>query len=229
MAAFSSAFSGLAERKQGHCSDWHFTACPITLMNHLPQVPDFATPAGASLACPQTQDYGQAANGGWLTVPVEQLGRGQGILVLLDRVASVLPSCELIGMESCPGSQWLARKPQAMDRVGRIGEMTQKAIPAELGSHQRLAGSCQTDNVKVVFADIDAVYRNFFDWCLHNVSLLQHVSYSVHCLVSERAIPLLLSPERRRCAVQHVRQQYGLSERHACQLLGRDEEHSDTS
>ena len=30
----------------------------------------------------------------------------------------------------------------------------------------------------------------------------------------------LLSPERRRCAVEHARQQYGVSERHACRLLG---------
>ena len=30
----------------------------------------------------------------------------------------------------------------------------------------------------------------------------------------------LLSPERRRCAVEHAREQYGLSERHACRLLG---------
>ena len=30
----------------------------------------------------------------------------------------------------------------------------------------------------------------------------------------------LLSPERRRCAVEHAREEYGLSERHACRLLG---------
>ncbi len=30
----------------------------------------------------------------------------------------------------------------------------------------------------------------------------------------------LLSPERRRCAVERARQKYGLSERHACRLLG---------
>ena len=30
----------------------------------------------------------------------------------------------------------------------------------------------------------------------------------------------LLSPERRRCAVEHARQQHRLSERHACRLLG---------
>ncbi|MCH7778449.1 MAG: IS3 family transposase [Gemmatimonadetes bacterium] len=30
----------------------------------------------------------------------------------------------------------------------------------------------------------------------------------------------LLSPERRRCAVERARQEYGLSERHACRLLG---------
>ncbi|MBI4480854.1 MAG: IS3 family transposase, partial [Acidobacteria bacterium] len=30
----------------------------------------------------------------------------------------------------------------------------------------------------------------------------------------------LLSPERRRCAVGHAREQYGISERHACRLLG---------
>ncbi len=30
----------------------------------------------------------------------------------------------------------------------------------------------------------------------------------------------LLSPERRRCAAEHARERYGLSERHACRLLG---------
>ena len=30
----------------------------------------------------------------------------------------------------------------------------------------------------------------------------------------------LLSPERRRCAVEHAREQHGLSERYACRLLG---------
>ena len=30
----------------------------------------------------------------------------------------------------------------------------------------------------------------------------------------------LLSPERRRCAVEHAREQYEVSERHACRLLG---------
>ena len=30
----------------------------------------------------------------------------------------------------------------------------------------------------------------------------------------------LLSPERRRCAVGRAREQYGISERHACRLLG---------
>ncbi len=30
----------------------------------------------------------------------------------------------------------------------------------------------------------------------------------------------LLSPERRRCAVEHARKQYPISERHACRLLG---------
>jgi len=35
-----------------------------------------------------------------------------------------------------------------------------------------------------------------------------------------RDLGKLLSPERRRCAVQHAHQQYGFSERHACRLLG---------
>src|SRR5271167_410798 len=35
------------------------TACPITRPNHLPQVPDSATPAGASLGCPETEDFGR--------------------------------------------------------------------------------------------------------------------------------------------------------------------------
>src|ERR1035437_9312685 len=39
----------------------HSTACPITRPNHLPQVPDSAMPAGASLRCPQTELIGQAA------------------------------------------------------------------------------------------------------------------------------------------------------------------------
>src|ERR1700681_2914689 len=30
----------------------------------------------------------------------------------------------------------------------------------------------------------------------------------------------LLSPERRRCAVEHAREKYEVSERHACRLLG---------
>ena len=30
----------------------------------------------------------------------------------------------------------------------------------------------------------------------------------------------LLSPERRRCAVEHAREEYRMSERHACRLLG---------
>ena len=35
-----------------------------------------------------------------------------------------------------------------------------------------------------------------------------------------RGLGKLLSPERRRCAVEHAHQQYELSERHACRLLG---------
>src|ERR1039457_3204970 len=35
-----------------------------------------------------------------------------------------------------------------------------------------------------------------------------------------RGLGKLLSPERRRCAVEHAHQQYGFSERHACRLLG---------
>jgi hypothetical protein len=38
-------------------------------------------------------------------------------------------------------------------------------------------------------------------------------------LKSERTIPLLLSPERRRSAVSHACE-HGVSERHACHLLG---------
>jgi putative transposase len=35
-----------------------------------------------------------------------------------------------------------------------------------------------------------------------------------------RGLGKLLSPERRRCAVEHVREKYEVSERHACRLLG---------
>src|SRR5208283_568861 len=38
--------------------------------------------------------------------------------------------------------------------------------------------------------------------------------------VEGRGLGKLLSPERRRCAVEHAHGQYGLSERHACRLLG---------
>jgi putative transposase len=37
---------------------------------------------------------------------------------------------------------------------------------------------------------------------------------------AERTISLLLSPERRRCAVERAERDYGMSERHACRLLG---------
>ena len=36
------------------------TACPIALLNHLPEVPDLATPAGALLGCPETLVYWNA-------------------------------------------------------------------------------------------------------------------------------------------------------------------------
>ena len=35
-----------------------------------------------------------------------------------------------------------------------------------------------------------------------------------------RGLGKLLSPERRRCAVEHAREEYAVSERHACRLLG---------
>ena len=35
-----------------------------------------------------------------------------------------------------------------------------------------------------------------------------------------RGLGKLLSPERRRCAVEHAREEYEVSERHACRLLG---------
>ena len=38
--------------------------------------------------------------------------------------------------------------------------------------------------------------------------------------IEGRGLGKLLSPERRRCAVERVRQQYGMTERHACRLLG---------
>jgi hypothetical protein len=38
-----------------------FTACPIALLNPAPQMVDFATPVGASLGCPETEDFGQVA------------------------------------------------------------------------------------------------------------------------------------------------------------------------
>ena len=38
----------------------------------------------------------------------------------------------------------------------------------------------------------------------------------------------LLSPERRRCAVERAEREYGMSERHACRLLGNGEERNDT-
>ena len=39
----------------------------------------------------------------------------------------------------------------------------------------------------------------------------------------------LLSPERRRCAVERAEMRYGMSERHACRLLGSPEERNDTN
>jgi hypothetical protein len=37
--------------------------------------------------------------------------------------------------------------------------------------------------------------------------------------IEERSLGKLLSPERRRCAVERAREQYGMTERHACRLL----------
>jgi hypothetical protein len=41
----------------------HSATCPITLLNRLPQVPDSAMPAEASLGCPQTEGFEQDAQG----------------------------------------------------------------------------------------------------------------------------------------------------------------------
>src|SRR5271170_5127223 len=51
------------------------------------------------------------------------------------------------------------------------------------------------------------------------VSFRELLDYSVLSLGSERTIPLLLSPERRRCAVSHACTQHGTSERRACRLV----------
>jgi hypothetical protein len=50
------------------------------------------------------------------------------------------------------------------------------------------------------------------------VSFRQLLDFSVLPLESERTIPLLLSPKRRRCAVDHA-QERGMSERRACRLV----------
>src|SRR5271170_387793 len=51
------------------------------------------------------------------------------------------------------------------------------------------------------------------------VSFRELLDYSVLSLGSERTIPLLLSLERRRCAVIHASRERGMSERRACQLV----------
>jgi transposase InsO family protein len=51
------------------------------------------------------------------------------------------------------------------------------------------------------------------------VSFRMLLDYSVLLLESERTIPLLLRPERRRCAVSHAQQEHGLSERNACRVV----------
>ena len=50
------------------------------------------------------------------------------------------------------------------------------------------------------------------------VSFRELLDYSVLSLGSERTIPLLLSPERRRSAVSHACE-HGMSERHVCRLV----------
>ena len=63
------------------------TACPITLLNYLRQAPDSAMPAGASIACPQTQDFGQAAQ--------DYLCNGDISTVALGRnPISIMPRCK---------------------------------------------------------------------------------------------------------------------------------------
>jgi hypothetical protein len=45
-------------------------------------------------------------------------------------------------------------------------------------------------------------------------------SISFRCFQGSWALSTAARPERRRCAVEHAREQYGMSERHACRLLG---------
>src|ERR1039458_8268321 len=51
------------------------------------------------------------------------------------------------------------------------------------------------------------------------VSFRMLLDNSVLLLESERTIPLLLSPERRRCAVSHASTRHGMSDRRACRLV----------
>jgi hypothetical protein len=87
----------------------------------------------------------------------------------------------------------------------------------EFAMRNGLARAVDADYVKGVLPNVGAVYRDSFNALLHG-GLLLPAGTSLLSWESERTIPLLLSSERRRCAVTHALEQDGMSGRRACRL-----------
>jgi hypothetical protein len=79
-----------------------------------------------------------------------------------------------------------------------------QSISSELTVQHWLTRTVEADDVKGVLPNIDAIHRDSFNALLHSGLLPQLLGYSVLPLESERTIPLLLSPERRHCAVDQA-------------------------